>query len=141
MSLPNFRLHSSNFCREKRSSSPPGRFQTMICSKVSNQRNSKHAVHFKSANQHFMTIAWKCQNPCAGQGWVFEAQWFAKRRISQILQQFQFEVALYSSRWRAFACLVSYLLLSVTVNLPEKGFYDLEWQKKKTVRVTQSTFS
>ena len=39
-------LHSSHFLREKRSSSPPGTFQTMICSKVSDQRNSKHAVHF-----------------------------------------------------------------------------------------------
>ena len=40
-------LHSSNFLREKRSSSQPGRFQTKICSKVRDQRNSKHAVHFK----------------------------------------------------------------------------------------------
>ena len=39
--------------KRERSSSPPGRFQTMICSKVSDQRNSKHAVHFKSANQCF----------------------------------------------------------------------------------------
>ena len=58
--LAEFGLHSSNFLREKRSSSPPGRFQTMICSKVSDQRNSKHAVHFKSANQRL--------------GWLFEAQ-------------------------------------------------------------------
>ena len=36
-----FGLHSSNFLRGKRSSSPPGRFQTMICNKVSDQRNSK----------------------------------------------------------------------------------------------------
>ena len=49
-----FGLHSSNFFREKRSSSPPGRFQTMICSKVSNQRNSKYVVHFISANQRFV---------------------------------------------------------------------------------------
>ena len=61
-----FGLHSLNFLREKRSSSPPGRFQTMICSKVRDQRNSKHAVHFKSANQRFATVA--------RQGWVFEAQ-------------------------------------------------------------------
>ena len=39
-----FGLHSSNFLREKRSFSSPGRFQTMICSKVRDQRNSKHAV-------------------------------------------------------------------------------------------------
>ena len=38
----------------------------MICSKVRDQRNSKHAVHFKSANQRFATVA--------RQGWVFEAQ-------------------------------------------------------------------
>ena len=61
-----FGLHSSNFLREKRSSSPPGRFQTMICSKVRDQRNSKHAVHFKSANQRFAIIALQIANP-AGQ--------------------------------------------------------------------------
>ena len=36
--------------KKARGSSPPGRFQTMICSKVSDQRNSKHVVHFKSAH-------------------------------------------------------------------------------------------
>ena len=51
-----FGLHSSNFLREKRSSSPPGRFQTMICSKVRGQRNSKHALHFKLANQRFAPV-------------------------------------------------------------------------------------
>ena len=51
-----FGLHSSNFLREKRSSSPPGRFQTMICSKVSDQRNSKQAIHFKSANQASLSL-------------------------------------------------------------------------------------
>ena len=38
-------LHSSNFLREKQSSSPSGRFQNMICSKDSNQTNSKNAVN------------------------------------------------------------------------------------------------
>ena len=51
-----FGLQSLNSLREKRSSSPPGRFQTMICSKVRDQRNSKHADHFKSANQRFATV-------------------------------------------------------------------------------------
>ena len=58
-----FGLHLSNFLREKRSSSPPGRFQTMICRKVSDQRNSKDAVHFKSANQRFATVALEIPNP------------------------------------------------------------------------------
>ena len=55
--MAEFELHSSNFLREKRSSILPGRFQTVICSKVSDQRNSKHAVHFKAANQRFEIVA------------------------------------------------------------------------------------
>ena len=53
--MAKFGLHLSNFLQEKRSSTPPGRFQIMLCSKVSDKKNSKHAVHFKSANQRFVT--------------------------------------------------------------------------------------
>ena len=35
----------------------------MICSKVRDQRNSQHAVHFKSANQRFATVALQTPNP------------------------------------------------------------------------------
>ena len=64
--LGEFGFHSSNFLREKQRSSPPGRSQTMICNKVRDQRNSKHAVHLKSANQLFATVALQIPNP-AGQ--------------------------------------------------------------------------
>ena len=40
-------------CVIEKGRAKPGRFQTMTCSKVSDQRNSKQAVHFKSANQCF----------------------------------------------------------------------------------------